>query len=260
MIIRATGYLNPPTGDHQKKWEIDKLFKARNITGKPKGSANLLDLIPNMLDQRSLGACTLHGWAQQVRADSLADDTKTVPDLMSILFAYYNTRLIADSTTIGQDTGADPHTVGKAVNKYGLPKEKYWRYDIGKFARRPSDTAYSRAYKNRGPWEWYWISRSDPDAITKVQLALDARSLVGIGTGIDWRYGDWKPGDDPLEPPTEPEGMHYTVMVGYDKDGVLDLGSWGTGYADGGVWKRSYNYIKYKYTTSMLVITRAPVI
>lgn len=252
--MRKTGYRPPQKEDAD--WQISRLFGAAGIRADAEELPEfhtLEEYIPDVLDQGALGSCVFNGITQQYRILQKARYPMLEPALGSRLFAYRNCRFLDDPLTISSDVGADPKTAVKAINKWGLPAEEHWPYDVSKFAQCPPMDAYRYAFDNRLPLKYYWIN-SDEYAIDNVKTAICHGYPVGIGTGIDSSYGTWKPTEPPLKPPANPTGLHYMVLVGYLPDGVLCLGSWGTDIADEGIWLFDWSYLSYYYTSAMLVI------
>lgn len=102
---------------------------------------DLETLLPDVLDQGSLGSCTGHGIANAVFAAMKRNNIN--PVLPSRLFIYYEERVIQG--TVNCDCGAYIRDGIKVVNKLGVPDEIYWKYDIRKFSTRPQPSAYENA-------------------------------------------------------------------------------------------------------------------
>lgn len=223
---------------------------------KSKGTGSVRNQVIDQLDQGGLGYCTLNGIAQMIRMREKALYPASMPSLPSRLYLGYNTHYLMGA--VDKDNGADPRTVMKATKRWGVPAEHWWPYVETKFADVPAHMAYMNAFDHRRPYEYYWISRNDPDAVEKVKLAIDCNYGVGIGTGIGEKYVNWKAGDEPLTPPNEIGGMHFMVLTAHDQSGLECLGSWGTTYGDQGYWRFDYSYLTWSYTTSLLVVEKAP--
>jgi len=254
---RKTGYLAPPTDS--RDWSIDKLFAAVKVPNKATGSADLGWQVVDVLDQGDLGSCTLNGITQLIRMRERVANPGAVPELGSRLFSYYHTRYLS-GYPVNKDTGANPRTAMKAVQKWGLPREQYWPYRIEQFDLAPSPSAYRAAYDQRAPYQYYWIQSGGVDRVEEVKLALDSGYGVGIGAVIGSEYRKWKAGDEPLGPPSDNTGGHFMTLIGYEGDVFACLGSWGEDVADHGVWLFSADYIAWSGTTSLLVIERSPVL
>ena len=256
-MIRATGYIVPKPDE--RDYQIQRLFSAKKITATPKGSADLSWQVIDVLDQGSLGSCTLNGITQMVRMRAMADSLDRSTPLGSRLFAYFNTRALDGEDNINEDTGADPRTAMKAINEYGLPPEMDWPYDIAKFKKLPANRAFRSAYDASGKltkWEFYWITGSLDEKVEAAQLALDAGYAIGIGTAIGEEYGDWHKGDAPLGPPKEIAGYHFEVLDGYKGEIFRSLGSWSSGFGDNGRVEMTSDYVGSYLTSSMLVIEK----
>ena len=99
-------------------------------------------IMPPRGDQGDLGSCT--GWAVRGPIRLIKNRKGNEQDVeLSPLFAYYNARVIENS--VEEDAGAEIRDVVKGVHKLGIATDADWPYDIGKFADKPSATAYTNA-------------------------------------------------------------------------------------------------------------------
>lgn len=106
---------------------------------------SFVDLRPewgDIYDQGELGSCVANSVAGCIRhIVNKQHDSNLSP---SRLFLYYNTRTLP-SYDVNVDSGVYIRDAFKAVDKWKVCDEGYWRYDIRKFAIRPSNEAYAAA-------------------------------------------------------------------------------------------------------------------
>ena len=70
-------------------------------------------------------------------------DDRNFIDIPSRLFMYYNERQLLN--TIPQDSGSQIRIGLRAMNKFGVSMEKFWRYDIDNLSIKPPDKCYINA-------------------------------------------------------------------------------------------------------------------
>jgi len=260
-MIRATGYRTPKPDKRDHEWPLARLgLKATSPIGHADNSWQTVEV----LDQGPLGSCVWHMIAQLVRAEAVKAGIP-IPVLVSRLFGYRATLSLAGDARGGYvDAGCDPRTAAKALNRVGICKESLWPYDVAHWKEIPrtGDRAFRAAYDYAlaTRWEFYWILSTGAQKVIDVKLALDAGYQVGRGGLIGDEYGNWKPGDKPLDPPTKPAGGHATVLEAYTGDRIRDLGSWSRTLGDNGRVEVSSDYIESPMTEILMVFRKAPVV
>lgn len=98
-------------------------------------SVDLTPLLPPAMDQGGIGSCAAHAAGLALRylyKKQLSQDW-----MPSRLALYYVTRVYMTGDAPTEDTGCYMRDVCKAVAKYNLPPEVYWRYDESKFTLPP---------------------------------------------------------------------------------------------------------------------------
>ncbi|KAG5192184.1 papain cysteine protease family protein [Tribonema minus] len=113
----------------------DYKFKAKTTYSNLPTSVDLTLLLPPALDQGALGSCAANAGSVALRflyKKQIAQDW-----LPSRLALYYVTRVYMTGDAPDEDTGCYLRDLCKAMSRYQLPPEIYWRYDISKFALPP---------------------------------------------------------------------------------------------------------------------------
>ena len=186
----------------------------------PPPSARNDDLV-KVVDQARLGACTVHGAGQAVRAAQLLEvvevarkawvdgskDPSTfdaaatlaaaqsrVP-FWSRLFMYFLARAFDGDTA--NDDGTQIRLVFQAANKFGYPAESAWSYDDdssrgAKFSRMPPAESFREAFDQRLDMantdanliDYSRITSTGDARVLDIQAAVAARHLVVFGTNV----------------------------------------------------------------------------
>lgn len=190
-------------------------------------------------DQSRLGSCVANGTLGEV--DHVLLQVGAAPIQGSRLFVYYNGRSLEG--TINSDSGLSIRDGLKSVNKWGVPPETDWPYDISKFKTKPPQPAYDDALKNLVK-DYAGVTQS-PSAI---QGAIASHRGVVIGftvyESLETPNVD-KSGVVPMPRLGESVlGGHCVVLCGYDQatQYYKFRNSWGTGWGRGG-----YGFLPFAY-------------
>ena len=70
-------------------------------------------------------------------------DNNNYIDIPSRLFMYYNERKLIN--TIGHDSGSQIRIGLKAINKFGVSREKLWNYNVDNLTLKPPDKCYIKS-------------------------------------------------------------------------------------------------------------------
>lgn len=211
-------------------------------------------------DQGQLGSCTAHagvGMFEYYEIKACGHLTNG-----SRRFLYKATRKLGN---FSGDSGAFLRTTMGAMALFGIPPERYWRYDIAKFDQEPPAFCYAFA-QNYQSLVYY---RLDPPGTTpknlltaiKTHLAAELPAMFGFSV-YDSIY-DAQDGSIPF--PTDNEQMvggHAIVAVGFDDKkkiknhrqggkqttgAFLIRNSWGKEWGDEG-----YGWLPYAYVEQSL--------
>lgn len=106
---------------------------------------NNKELLPESYDQANIQSSAANAVATLVEVYNKKKEIKAyVP---SRLFLYFNDRLGWGLEKI--DFGGSISGTIEAVRKYGVAKEKDWYYDVSKVLKKPPQTLYKKALKNK---------------------------------------------------------------------------------------------------------------
>jgi C1A family cysteine protease len=217
-------------------------FYAAPLRQFPKGLPTSVDLRPQcppIYDQGQLGSCTANGIAAAVEFDQIKQ--KQPVFVPSRLFIYYNERAIEG--TINQDSGAQIRDGIKSVATVGAPPESQWPYDISKFTKKPTASAYKAAKKDLVSS----YSRVAQD-LTQMQGCLADGFPFVFGVTVYNSFESPVVAKSGLVPmPTTAEtaiGGHCMLAVGYDTADrtFLVRNSWGTTWGLKGYCKMPFEY------------------
>jgi hypothetical protein len=211
-----------------------RIFKAvRSATGvfdgvSPAPSSDLT-LQNCLLDQLRLGSCTGQSASQglfnaQVRAGVPLDQAI----LVSRLFAYYVGRAKAGEEAV--DVGSQVSTVLDALAATGAPAERFWPYDVGKFAVMPDTEAFRQANAGRMTLGVEYVEFGDvPDPVDLIRRALTAGYTVQFGSQVTSDYAGGPPSSVIRARGLPSVGGHAQSVCGHSDEGefLVVVGSWG---------------------------------
>lgn len=231
--------------NHRYGWRVDVpdirdhvFFLTPPLT--PKDLPTKVDLaagFPAAYDQGDLGSCTANMAAAMIEYDRRRQGL--VREMPSRLFCYYNSR-----EHKGVDEGASIRDTVKAVNRFGCCPELDWLYQISRFARRPSKTAYAQGQQRQA----LKYGRVAQNVLTFKQT-LAGGFPIGIGFSVYESFESdqvARTGKAPM--PGDGErllGGHAVVVVGYD-DRTLRFkcrNSWGVSWGKKGYFTLPYEYV-----------------
>jgi len=208
-------------------------------------------------DQGQLGSCTAHAgtglyeYFERRAHNAYVDGSR--------LFLYKVTR---DLLGFHGDTGAFLRSTMGAMAMFGLPPEKYCKYDITKFDKEPSAFLYAAGQSFQAV-KYY---RLDPPGTAAADLLLEIRKHLAAGLPSMFGFTVYSSisqanatGAIPMPAPGEKVvGGHAICVAGYDdskvvkntgpggpksKGAFLIRNSWGTGWGMNGYGWLPYDYV-----------------
>lgn len=193
-----------------------------------------------IFDQLSIGSCVANSACAAFRyeAAQLNNNFDFEP---SRLFVYFNARKLQGWER--EDSGAYIRDGFKSLNKWGVAKEEYWKYDVNKFADDPKPEAYNDALKQVA----IKYASVDQDLISIKQTLLSG-AAVSFGFNVYQSFfGSWSQGSGIMPIPKKSEvlqGGHAVLIVGFsdEKQCFLIQNSWGINWG-----KDGYFWMPYKF-------------
>jgi len=237
--------------------EIKKILSQSNpLKATESGMPENIDLSEDcspIENQEQLGSCTAQAGVglleyYQKRAFGIHIDA-------SRLFLYKATRNLMEETG---DTGAYLRTTMQAMVLFGMPPERYLRYDITRFDEEPSSFCYSFG-QNYQTIQYY---RLDPPGMDLNDLLKTIKQFLAAGLPSMFGFSVYSSlADGPDIPYPQPgeyqRGGHAVVAIGYDdsrqigncKGALMIRNSWGEEWGEFG-----YGWLPYDYVLKGLAV------
>lgn len=234
------GWLRDVPDQRDYKYEPLKMIPPSKLPGQ----VDLRMQMPKEIyDQGPLGSCT----AQALAAAFDFNRQKQGAPFMSPsrLFIYWNERDLIGTTE--SDSGAMLRDGIKVLVKLGTPRETVWPYDIKKFTRKPSPTAYIEAEKSQA-LTYQRIMRPE-GSYTDMLLCLNEGFPFVTGFTLYQSFESpevQRTGVVPMPKMHERAlGGHAVVVVGYDqqKQQFICRNSWGNAWGDDGHCYMPFEYL-----------------
>lgn len=174
--------------------------------------ADVRPAMPRVYDQGQLGSCTANAANACVQhAETAAGDPDH--DRLSRLWTYYWSRELEGTET--DDSGAYIRDAFKVAATRGVPREKFWPYNVDRFAERPPDSLKAAALEHQA----ISYHRIDTTRASEASMAGCLAEGFPFAFGFDvpasfediGANGYWTPqvGEPSI-------GGHAVVAVGYD--------------------------------------------
>lgn len=229
-----------------------------------------LSCYSTLSNQYSLSSCCGNATADSIEIVSAIEeeelakkekrDPKPVPQL-SRLFVYSMARSIMDDDGSGhgqidKDQGTHIRLCFDILSRFGICDEEIWPYDISKVFTPPSIKAIRQAVGHR-IHSYYRIKQTGEDRIPEIIAALQGRHPVVFGTEISKQFSNIK---SPYicDIPTDPDGRHAQVIVGWVNGLFKVKNSWGK-WADEGFSYFTPKYMAWEQTQDIWVPTAGTV-
>jgi C1A family cysteine protease len=200
--------------------------------------------MPPVFDQGNLGSCTANAVAAALLYDRYLDGHPRASH-PSRLFIYYCERLLEGSLDQG-DVGAYGRDGFKAAQRYGVPTEHDWEYDVGRFSERPPSQVWDHAAKHKLLKDYRAVRRST----TEFKKVLTNRQTVAFGFSVFQSFESYQVAETGMVPlPVPGEAMlggHEVLLVGYLRDYPLHAlcrNSWGEDWGRGGYFLMPWAYL-----------------
>lgn len=194
------------------------------------------------VDQGELGSCTGNAIAMCDYFVQVKEGHKKAA-LPSRLAIYYGERVLED--TVSQDAGAMIRDGFKVVANTGAAAEKYWPYNIAKFARKPTKTYFNNAIKHKA----LEYKRLDGTSLVELKTCLAEGYPFVFGFSVYASFESDAVAANGIVPmPQKDEQMlggHAVLCVGYDdsKKRFTVQNSWSDQWGDKGFFYMPYEYL-----------------
>jgi hypothetical protein len=190
-------------------------------------SSMMLDTLPSVRNQGSVGSCVGFGIGAQV--GSVAKSLNIFTEWYSPTWIYNGARFIEGSLL--KDAGCEPGDALSWLLKKGCLLEQFWPYNSSKLDTTvPSSAREAQAIKYPG-FAYYRVA----DGAAGICSALASGYTVSIGN--PW-FDNWMEAPKGVlpEPSDSIVGGHETCLYGYDSVSKVFYGqnSWGTGWGNQG--------------------------
>jgi C1A family cysteine protease len=196
-------------------------------------SVDLRSKMPKIFDQGALGSCVANAATAVCQYVERKDGQKDW-DRLSRLEVYYHARVFIG--TVDQDSGAMIRDGFKVLAQRGAAREKFWPYDIAKFAIEPP-ASLARSARYHRAIEYRAVQASFADMWAT--LAAGFPFAFGFDVYESFQGDALANGTDPVYNPRLGEavlGGHAVTCVGYDPARSLWIirNSWGKGWGEAG--------------------------
>lgn len=238
MIQRKTGYIPDP--QNAADWNHATLMASRPLAAPRVENLDMLRLVPDILDQLSIGSCVANATLGAVRLKNKLDGIND-PELGSRLLTYYLARGYIGTTD--HDSGSHIRDAFKSLNQYGFCRESAYPYQVGQFAEKPPAHLFTRSFDQRSPARYWRISSYGTQRIAELKAAIDAGNPIVCGAMLGQSFMGWE-GTIGEKCPLivgAPVGGHAFYAVAYNEVGLICVNSWGRDWGDLGRFTVSWN-------------------
>lgn len=225
--------------DHPDHRDHDYRYALMAPTIEPPKMVDWRKRCPPVYNQGILGSCTGNGIAGACEVDMVKQGGKSWTPAR--LFIYYNERVIEGS--VNQDAGAMIRDGIKSVVKQGVPPETMWPYVVGKYAKKPSLTAYAEALRHRVSS----YHRVDNTNLNEMKTCIAQGNTIVFGMSVFESFESSAVAKTGIVPmPAKNESMvggHCMLIVGYDETHWIARNSWGEEWGLAGYCRIPHAYL-----------------
>lgn len=201
-----------------------------------------LTYVDEIENQLNTGSCVANATASALELLSLRNGIRSD---YSRLFLYFNLR-DSYSELKNKDNGSYLRDGFKMVNKFGIPDERFWEFDVNNVNIKPTEEAFSKAVENKvNTYERILINNNTINTVKTAifngypiifAIMLD-KSFYNIGNSFEKQnYNGTNKNSDVI-------GSHAMSIVGYDDDlqSFYVENSWGASWGKNGVFLLKYD-------------------
>jgi C1A family cysteine protease len=217
--------------DYLKMGKLRQRFKAALL---PSSVDLRNEPSPGVYDQGAIGSCVDNALATLL--GHLTNDQGQGVAEFSRLFMYGNAR-----GWVEEDTGSSLRDAVKGVDKFGVPLEVLWPYDVQMWTTKPPQPVWDAA-RHRHQIEYYRL-----DTLQGMKITLSEGVPFIFGIGVYDTFTAQAP-DYTVPLPKNwniPQGGHALCAMGYDdkRGAFLFRNSWGDDWGDKGHAWLPYEYV-----------------
>lgn len=217
----------------------DKAYKLERPRAALPLNVDLRDKCPPVVDQGQLGSCTANAIAGNIDYLKIHPKKKLHPS--SRLFLYYEERDMEG--TVKEDAGAYLRDGMKVAKNIGVPWESTFPYNIAKFAKKPTKSAFTSAATKK-------INSYHPlDTVEEMQGCLADGFPFVFGFSVYENFESANTAQSGMvNMPTPNEnllGGHAVMAVGYDMTAnqFIVRNSWGVDWGMQGYFTMPSDYL-----------------
>lgn len=249
-ILKVSGFIpEPPNPDH---WMFEDKLKSR-LPYMTSGDVDLRPFSSPCQDQRQTSSCVAHAVVKALELKRIMKYGIEAHKDLSILAVYYLSRELMFPKQIGVDEGTYISLACDTLRRFGVPLESDWPFDVTKTTISPSFMAMRNAYLHKIAG-FYRIGASGDQRVADIIRCLQAGNPVVYGTVIGTNWFKYKAGEV-LDIPTDNQGGHATVLVGYVNGKFIGENSWGSRWGENGFYEITEDYIKWEKSCDFWTIT-----
>lgn len=253
-MFKVGGHLADP--DDPRYWGFDTLA---GVLGAEEGSSpDLRPYSSEVHNQRGTSSCVANSVAKALeikerRAQALEGKPLAHTDI-SRMHLYYLSRTLHHQQH--DDGGTYISLCCEALKRFGIVPEKNWPFVVSKVNTAPNWGAMRKAYKRKMINGYYRIKSTGTERVEDCIKALRAGHPVVYGTTVDRKQWFQYKAGMVINPVSDVEGRHATVLVGWDDSRSLFIGenSWGSSWGEGGCYLMSPDVIEHKDSRDFWVI------
>lgn len=229
-----------PEDDNPKHWIYERDLKPKMITT-TSGDVDLRPFSSKRHNQGSTNSCVANSVVKALEIKRIMQHGHDAHKDLSRMAVYYLARELMFPVETAKDEGTYVSLACDVLRRFGVCFEEDWPFDMAHLFKAPSWSAMRKAYQNKIE-SFYKIKSTGRERVEEVIRCLQAGNPVVFGTvvGDQWKgYGK----NQVLVEPTEWEGRHATVLVGFKDGTFLGENSWGERWGDDGFYRMDPGYI-----------------
>lgn len=174
---------------------------------------------------------------------------------LSTQFIYYNQRII--SGTVECDSGSSLRDGIKVLERLGTCTEEMYPYSTAFFRDRPTDEAYTYAFKNKHTIQYRRVKILLEEIMKSISIKVPV--LMSFTVYESFQHIDVaRTGIMPVPKLGEKiVGSHAVLIVGYDipKKYILCRNSWGSTWGQGGYFWIPFSFVNERNCSDLWIIS-----